>query len=430
MTFSRRSDDAILQQDGNSTGIADQASHSPNRRESVSDWLVVLSAFIGLAVSVMYVYSMGLFFAPLQAEFGWQRSEIAAGMTIVSVITVIVAPFVGIAVDQFGSRVIACFGLCLHCAAIALLATTGGSIWNWWALWGLVAIGAVLIKPTVWMTAIAGRFSARRGLAIGLAMSGIGAGSAVMPWLTSTMIDRWGWRVAYALFGGGGVLLAMPILLLFFRDSGQKERGAPLMRRPLNGVSRRDGLRSRVFHKMALASFLATFSTIAVTVHFVPILTDAGVPRETAALLAGVIGTASIAGRLGTGYLLDRVNATIVGAVGCFLPIVTALMLLNYTGTWIYGVVCAAVLGVAIGTEVDVLAYLSARYFGMRNYGMLFGTLAGMLALGSGTGAAFGGLMYDSFGSYHALLIILVPVYATTAALIATLGEPPKIFEL
>lgn len=412
-----------------SGNAACSAEIGPGRsHESRQDWLLVLSAFIGLAVSVMYVYSIGLFFAPLEAEFGWSRGQIAAGMTIVSVVTVAVAPFVGMAVDRYGSRVIACVGMSWHCIAIALLATTTGSIWHWWSMWILVSAGTVLIKPTVWMAAIASRFKARRGLAIGFAMCGIGVGSAVMPSLATMLIDGWGWRAAYVLLGAGGALVALPMMFFFFRDGSRVTSPLGVKVEQLPGLSRREGLRSRRFHKMALAGFLATFSTIALTVHFVPILMAEGVARESAAFYAGAIGTASIIGRAGTGYLLDRIDGTIVGAIGCALPIVTGIMLLNFDGSLLFGIICAAVLGFAMGTEVDVFAYLSARYFGLRNYGMLFGTLAGMLALGSGVGAAFGGAMYDYYGSYHMLILILLPVYAVTSLLIGTLGRTPDEF--
>ena len=118
-------------------------------QESREDWLVVATSTIGLAVSVMYVYSMGLFIAPLEAEFGWPRGQISAGLTVVSVITVVLAPIIGMAIDRYGSRVIALSGMVLYCLAFGLLATTSASIWHWWALWGLIGLGVVLIKPTI-----------------------------------------------------------------------------------------------------------------------------------------------------------------------------------------------------------------------------------------------------------------------------------------
>lgn len=397
-------------------------------QESREDWLVVATSTIGLAVSVIYVYSMGLFIAPLEAEFGWPRGQISAGLTVVSVITVVLAPIIGMAIDRYGSRVIALSGMVLYCLAFGLLATTSASIWHWWALWGLIGLGVVLIKPTVWMAAVASRFKTRRGLAIGLALCGTGVGSATMPWVASSLIQAVGWRYSYLALALGGAIVALPLMLAFFRDN---PRVRPAVGAPsgIPGITIREGLTSRRFQKMALASFLATFGVIALVVHFVPILVSQGVASKQAAVVAGAIGLASIAGRIGTGFVLDRIHGTFVGAIGFGMPVVACVLLLNADGSTALTVSAALVLGLSLGAEIDVIAYLATRYFGLRNYGMLFGSLAGLLSLGTGVGAAFGGAMFDRFGTYDALIWSLIPVFATTTLLVVTLGAYPTFDE-
>jgi len=109
--------------------------------KSPQDWLVVFTSTLALAVSVTHVYSTGLFIVPIETEFGWSRAQITAGLAVVSVISVVFAPFVGMVVDRIGSRRIALPGMILYCTALALLSTTTQSIWHWWAMWGLLAFG-------------------------------------------------------------------------------------------------------------------------------------------------------------------------------------------------------------------------------------------------------------------------------------------------
>ena len=140
--------------------------------ETRADWLLVLASTFALVASVAHVYSVGVFIGPLEAEFGWSRGEISAGLGVISVISVVLAPFVGLAIDRCGSRRIGLPGLVIYLTGVALLSTATPSLLHWWALWALIAIGTVLIKPTVWVAAIASRFDRRRGLAMALAICG------------------------------------------------------------------------------------------------------------------------------------------------------------------------------------------------------------------------------------------------------------------
>ena len=129
-------------------------------------------------------------------------------------------------------------------------------------------------------------------------------------------------------------------------------------------------------------------------------LVDRGFAATKAAAISGVIGIASILGRLVTGLLLDRFNGPLVGAIGLGLPVVACLLLFSSGESTISTVVIAAIIGLSLGAETDVVAFLTARFFGLRHYGVLFGTLAGFLSLGTGLGPMLAGTLYDRFHSY------------------------------
>jgi MFS family permease len=397
----------------------------PHIKETWRDWMVVVTSTIALSFSVMHVYSMGMFILPIEAELGWSRGEIAGGLTAVSIVSVVLSPFIGLMIDRFGSRRISIFGIVAFCAAIATVSTTGPSIWNWWLLWGGVALGAVFIKPTVWMSAIAGRFTRRRGLAMGVAYCGLGLGSATMPLLSNMLIGAWGWRAGYVALAALAFAVSLPMILLFFRDAPSIESAAD-RRAALPGVSIAEGFRSTRYWRIAASAFLAACATIGITVHFVPILASFSMSRSEAAAIAGAIGISSIAGRILTGYLLDHIRGNLIGAVAFGLPILACVWLLSFDGSRLSAIGIAAIIGFSLGAETDIIGYLTTRYFGLRNYGVLFGTIVGLLTCAAGVGPAIAGVIYDNYGNYEPMIWAMMPTFALCAILMASLGDYPK----
>ena len=393
--------------------------------ESREDWMVVIASTIALIASVSHVYSMGVLIGPLEAEFGWSRGQISAGLAVVSVISVVLAPFVGMAVDRFGSRRVGLPGLVFYLFAVAMLSTASATIWHWWALWILIAIGTVLIKPTVWLAAIAGRFESRRGIALAVALCGTSIGTAILPYLTGLLLSFGSWRTVYLTLSVVAGLVSLPMVYLFFKDGGAGRCSGVEAQPPKPGLGRREGLTSSFFIKMAVAAFLVTLAILSLTVHFVPIMIARGMSPLAAASIAGVVGVGSIIGRLGTGFLLDRFPGRIIGAASFAMPILACVLLLTLDTSFASALAIGAIIGVSLGAEIDIFAFLSARYFGLANYGLLFGTLAGLISFGAGLGPTLAGFIFDQFQSYDVLLIVVMPLLAIGIALVASLGPEP-----
>lgn len=391
-------------------------------------WPVVLTSALGLSVSVIYIYSLGIFIEPIEQEFGWGRTQITAGITVVSVMSVVLAPFVGMLIDRFGARSVGLPGVIIYCSAIAALSLVGGQVWMWWAGWAVVALGSVCIKPTVWTAAVASHFSAGRGLALAVALCGTGIGQALLPFLTNELVGLFGWRGAYVALAVGGALLVLPLMLLFFFDAREQQRRqgvAPADRSATPGRGLKEGFLSAQFLFLALAALLATAGITALLVHFVPMTTFAGMQREAAAAAAGVIGLASMTGRIACGALLDRFDGRIVGAISFALPCLACVLFLGFDGSTGQAVLLAAVIGLSVGAEIDVIAYLATRHFGLRNFGTLFGAVAGLISFGAGLGPLFAGIVFDATESYANAHLALIPVFLLTAALVASLGPYP-----
>jgi len=413
--------------------VRSQVTNAAAREEWRHYWKLVLAATMGSGVASVLLYSSGLLIQPVASEMGWSITQVSSGMLIMSVIGMMLSPLAGVAIDRYGSRAIAMPGTIMFCVALASLGLANRDIWVWWLLWTFVGAAGLLIKPTVWSRAISSRFDAARGLALAVCLSGSGLFAAVVPFITISLIDAFGWRGAY---GGLGLItgsLTIPIMWLFFFDGREMTRdnstitthNVPI----IPGVTFARGIRSRQLYLLAAVAFLSGCSIIGLTVHFVPFAVELGFSRDEAAVWLMLIAILSLVGRLGTGMLLDRVNPALVTCVGIALPVVAAgflLLLASHT----YAILIAVMLiGLATGSEHASIAYLATRYFGLRAFGALFGIITSCLIAAVGVGPFVASYVRDRNGSYDDFLMAAMAAGVFCILLLLGLGPLPELDE-
>jgi MFS family permease len=284
------------------------------------------------------------------------------------------------------------------------------------------------IQSTVWTSAIASRFHVSRGMALAVALCGGSLSAAVLPWLGATLIEAYGWQRAFPIEAAIWAAMAWPVIFLFFRGAQDGRRGAVRGKEParavFSGVGFLEGLRSSIYLRLVLASLLYTLSAMALVVHFVPLLAHSGIAKLEAAKIAGLIGIVSIAGRLVTGFMLDRFRGSLVGAVALLLPAIGCLVLI-VTGTSVPGaLIAAALIGAALGAEVDVIVYLTARHFGLKSFGALYGGTLIALAVGSSIGPLIAARIFDVYGTYTPFMWLTVICTTAGSLALASLPQP------
>ena len=401
------------------------------RAEWKAHWPVVLAACSGVAVSTINTYSLGVFMQPLEQEFGWSRAGIASGHSIAGVATILLAPFCGALVDRIGPRRIGLVGVTLLCALTALLSIAGPGLQSWQALWVLLALINVSILPNVWTSAVSSLFSAGRGLAIAVVLCGSGLGSIITPVITVHLIDALGWREAYVALGGIWAAFVIPLLFLFFRAARDMPGYSPPDRTPLargaGFAAARATLTSGNFLRLGLATILIASVIVPLGTTLVPILSSRGLERGTAAEIAALMGFASIGGRLLIGYLLDRINARLIAAVVVIIPIVSCLLLIGAPGSLAAATAAVIACGLALGAELDIVAYLASRFFSITRFGLVFGTLAGLVTLaGGGMGPVALNAVFDLTHSYVPAMWAAIPMCLASSLLFVTLGAYPE----
>ncbi len=383
---------------------------------------IALCAAGGIFSAVLYVYSTGLFIEPLTREMGWSHVEITSGMLIVGIVAAFGNPFVGLVIDRYGSGKVAVVGVVCYAAAMAALGMTGPSVWTWLLTWFAVAIASLAISVPVWLIAVVRMFDRWRGMALAIGYCGSSVAAMTVPTATAWMIAAFGWRAAYLGIGMLALLIGGTSALVLLGSDVQRVRGGR-DQIETGAVASRAMLFSSKFWRIALMSVTVTLGVIGLTVHFVSICREHGIGRETSAGLAGLIGVAGIVGRLLTGALLDRFPGHIIGMFVYTIPMLACLMLwLGAPGLWGLGAIAVAT-GLSLGSELDLIAYLTTRYFGLAHYGLLFGILTGLVGAAAGLGPTVASVLRDFSGNYTSFARILFFGFAAAVVLVGSLGR-------
>lgn len=397
-------------------------------------WPVVLAAMAGFSFYSVGSYTTGLFMEPLAKEFGWGRAQISAGLLVTSLLTIPLSPAVGALIDRWGSRRLAVPGMAFAIAAIASFGLANGSMSQWLLLWTIYGLVSLAIKATVWTAATSNAFTAGRGLALGLVLCGSALTQTIAPVLAERLIEAFGWRQAYLwlALGWGGPVLLLILLFLFEPRDRQQGQGASTVAARANegadagGLGFREAFTNLPLIRIGLSTLVFMFLTVGVLIHQVPILTEAGVSRSHAALLASLGGVAGIVGKLVTGWASDRADGGTVGAVTLGSTAVAFALLLEPIRSPVSIVTAMIIIGYGAGTKLQIAAYLTSRYGGLRNFGKIFGVMSSLIAVGGGLGPIAAGAVYDHFGSYTYLLLLGIPGTLLCGLLIFKLGPYPR----
>ncbi|TWB45864.1 MFS transporter [Nitrospirillum pindoramense] len=399
-------------------------------------WRLVLAAAtgVGLGITGLTFYTLGIFIGPLSQEFGWSRTAISGATLLTTATTILLGPVVGRLVDRLGGRRVGMASLFLLALGLVGLSHIGPSLTSFYLAFGCAMVLGAGTLPIVWTRAVNASFDRSRGLALGLTLTGTGVCGILAPPFTQWLVTTHGWRVAYlgqaALVAG----LGLAVVGLFFREAtgtSAVAASAPAMpERP--SLTLAEARRTRQFWGLGVGLLFASFAVASLIVHLVPMLSGAGVERATAVWYASLLGMAIIVGRLGVGGLVDRLHPPgVAAAVMAAAALGCALLALS--GATMPGTNAALVLpavlliGFAAGAEVDLVAFLVSRYFGLRSYGEIYGWQLGFFALGAGLGPMGVGRLYDMTGGYGAGLGACAAGFLVGAAALGTLGPVPKV---
>jgi MFS family permease len=396
-------------------------------------WWIVLVAAVGLFMGYgpIVSFTFGVFFKPLSQEFGWSRAQVSLAFSLSLLVMSVAFPLVGRLVDRFGARKIIVPSVLLFGLGLMSFSLLSAHLWHLYVIYVLLGVVGGGTAPVPYSNVISHWFDKRRGLALGVAMVGLGLGTFMMPSLAQTLIVAGGWRQAYLLIGLMVIVVAMPVVGLFLKETPQMLELTPDgevvdvdgVRREAQkgGMSFHEARHTDTFWVMLSAFFFMSASAHGCVIHLAPLLTDRGVSPQSAAFAMSLLGGALLLGRVGAGYLLDRFFASSVAV--CFFSGATLGFILLWSGTTgSLAFVAAFLVGLGIGAEGDIIAYLVSRYFGLRAFGEIYGYVFAAFTLGGVIGPLVMGVGFDSTGSYRPVLGVFVVITLIAAGLMTRLG--------
>lgn len=414
-------------------------------------WWVVLAASIGLFASFgpIVSFTFGVFIAPLSREFSWSRGEISVAFSLAMLMLGLCSPAVGRLVDRLGARRVILPATLLFGASLMAIALVR-ELWQLYLIYLVMGLVGGGTAPVPYSTVISRWFDRRRGLALGLMMVGTGLGMFIMPSFAHGLIERMGWRMAYVILGAMVILITIPVVGLLLRDhpramglhpdgiapsSGASQnphaisgsQGASQTSSALSGgaggedLTLSQALRTPTFWLLVLAFFFVSATVHGCLTHLAPMLTDRGISPRDAARATSLLGGAVLVGRVVTGYLLDRFFAPRVALVffsGAFIGV-----LLLWSGA-AHGMalLSAFLVGLGMGAEVDIIAYLVSRYFGLQAFASIYGYAFAAYILGGLAGPLVMGLGVDWTGAYQWPLGIFLIIMLVAIGLMTRLG--------
>lgn len=397
-------------------------------------WVIVTASMAVIAVSVGLTQSFGIFFKPLLAEFGWNRAQTSAAYSLGFLTQGVFAMGAGALSDRYGpKKVLVVSGLIFALGNILMFSVR--TLWQLYVVYGLInglgrsgLFGPVVATVTRW-------FTEKRGLALGIMLSGGGVGTALLPIASQYLVTAYGWRMAFVWAGllSGVVIVvaaqflkhgpraaglvpygeAAPIEGIRGGTGGGAEGGAAA-----SGIPLREALVSRALWLVLLASAMGGLAIQMTFVHMAAHATDVGLSVAVAASLFTVVGITNVIGKLTMGVYSDRYGRKAALVIGFGLGAVVMLWLIPARVPWMF-YAFAAGFGFTYAGRLVQFPALIGELFGLGSLGVLAGVLSLSSTLGSATGAYLGGYLFDATGSYD--LAFLIAAAGLAAGLVSVL---------
>jgi predicted MFS family arabinose efflux permease len=374
------------------------------RKAVENRWWVVFGCFVALMVNngVVSNFTFSVFLKPITEELGWGRATITSAMFLAGVVAAFVTPVVGKLMDVYGVQRVTLPGLILYALLFASFSLLQPSLLMLYAIAGTAAIAGHVQTPMGYSKIISSRFEDHRGIALGIAVSGVGAGTVVIPQIAQFLIAHFGWRLAYVGIGIIVLIFALPMVYLFLgepsRSTAERATYAPLDNQ--QGPTASAIIRDKRFYLLLFMFFFSAIAINGTITHIVATMTDRGYTPAVATSVLSTAGAALIVGRLISGYCLDRFHGPYVATVFYLMAGSGIALIASGVGGLPMAFAGTALCGMGLGAEGDLLGYFVSRYFGLKSFGTIYGFMIGIFSLGNGVGPFLMGLSYDKLGSY------------------------------
>lgn len=402
-------------------------------------WPVIGSSAIGigLGMSPLPFYTIGVFVAPFMKEFGWGVEDVMLALTFFSFTALFTSPLIGIITDKIGVRKTVLFSIVTFGLTFMAFSLNNGSKTLYIFLWIMLAFLGSGTLPITWTRAVNKWFTKKRGLALGFSLLGTGLFGAFAKMYASYLIENYGWQTAYIGLALLPLLISLPLAFFFFRDVDDPKVADKVARmheelpytkdlsqkNEANGMSLGQAIRDFKFWILALSFIPISFAVGGPIPNFEKILDLKGFDVSNAVFLASLVGYSVIVGRLLGGYLIDKLWAPGVAFAIFIIPVIACLLFRQAELSYGMAALAIAIIGFSAGVEYDLMAFLVSKYFGMKNYSAIYGTLYGFFAIGAGFGPWIFAKSFANTGSYSTIFGYAAIAFVAGAIPLLFLGK-------
>jgi len=396
-------------------------------------WVIVGVSLVSMAFWLGIRTSFSVFYVALLEEFSWERGESAGVQSMALLTYTFLAPFVGGMIDRFGPRRVILPGILVLSLGLVLCATVD-SLTRFFILYGVVmGAGITCIGIVSYSAILAHWFEKKRGLASGIAVSGMGLGTFALVPFSQQLISTWGWRTTFVVTGILVLVILLPINGLFLRHKpeqvGQSVDGiiptedsndpdSEAFSRPLQTAdwTLKGAMLSLRFWSLVALSFFSIIGIYIILVHNVKFLVDQGLDKMTAALVFALVGVISSAFRIFWGWLSDRIGREITFTMGilCACLGAVSLLLIEKTGAKGFAFSFGIFFGMGWGVTAPMYMAIAADLFKGRIFGLIYGIIEGGIGVAGALGAWVAGYIFDIYHSYQGAFVLVIMVFITS----------------
>jgi len=387
--------------------------------KALSGTFILATGFVLLLYNGGSRFTMGLMLRPMADDLSWSRATLSLTVTLFMVVSAVVLPVVGRLVDRYRIRTVLLASVLLSSASVALMSaiqTPVQAVVLYGVLFALATAGTSIAPIGVM---ISRWFPKRLGLANSIAISGMGAGQLVIILLLTTQLESIGWRGAFLVLAGLGLLLIVPLTLLSIPEPGLPGAGMPnaSLGSAKSELKPSDLLRDSKLWYLLVIYAMCGFQDFFVATHVVAFARDQGMGAVVSGNLFALMGLVGVAGVLMTGFVSDRFGPMLPTLI-CFAIRIVLFGLVTVTTSVVAIIGFALIYGFTFWITAPLTIVFVRKYFGTAHLGMLTGIVAMVHHGAGGLGAYAGGIIYDVFGSYQVIFQIMLMV--SFAALLTT----------
>jgi MFS family permease len=385
-------------------------------RQRYYPWVVIGIAFLTVAVAFGARNAFAVFLVAVIEEFHWSRALASGALMLGSVMWTLVAPVIGVLLDRFGPRIVLPGGAIIMALGFMITGQAHSAVEYYIGMGVFMGVGFAALPMTSQATFLSNWFVRKRGMAIGVAASGIGLGILlVVPW-TQWVIAVYGWRVAFFVLAGVLALIVAPVNFFFqcqrpeemnlkpdFGRTSPKTATGRMQLPSDDGPTLKEALRNWRFWAFAAGVLAGAIPLHMVLIHQVAAVSDAGFSKELAAWALGLIGLFTAPAMILMGLLADRIGRQLAYALGSAALMIGILLLMTIdhaSGSWAF-YAFPPFIAVGFSSRQSLYPTIAADLFHGKSFGAIIGALALFIGTGAGIGPWFGGLIFDWTGSYY-----------------------------